>query len=209
VESAVARLATAELSLQRVAFSLPFSGRIVETSVELGQRLTANQTYGQAYAIENVEISVPLDAEIIEMLDPVVGRRAMVQTTGRRSARTFPAIVSRVDAELDEGSRLGRVILAFEKAANVIPGTFVNVEITGPLVEGAFVIPEQAMPEAQVCWIVKEGRLQRRSLDFLGLTETGDLIVDPFDTGDGIVISPLSQPVDSMPVRIANREAPE
>lgn len=206
LESATARLTTAELSLKRVAFSLPFSGRIVETSVELGQRLIANQTYGQAYALESIEISVPLDAEIIDALDPIVGRRGMVRTSGRFSSRSYPAVIRRVEAELDEGSRLGRVIMGFADAADVIPGTFVTVEITGPTVEDAFVIPEQAMPEARTCWVVKEGRLQPRGLDFLGLTENGDLVVAPFDSGDGIVISPLIDPVESMPVRIARRE---
>lgn len=206
LESAQARLTTAELSLKRVAFSLPFSGRIVETTVELGQRLSASQSYGKAYAIGNIEVPVPLDAEIIQQLNPVVGRKAVVRTTGRRDSRAFPATVSRVDAELDEGSRLGRVILVFDEPADIIPGTFVSVEITGPQVENALVIPELAMPEARTCWVVREGRLRQQKLEFLGLTETGDLTVAPFDTGDGIVVSPLSKPVDSMPARIANRE---
>ncbi len=206
LESAQARLATAELSRKRVAFSLPFSGRIVESTVELGQRLTASQSYGKAYALGNIEVPVPLDADIIQRLNPVVGRRAVVRIDGRRDSRAFPATVSRVDAELDAGSRLGRVILVFDEPADVLPGTFVNVEITGPQVENAFVIPERAMPEARICWVVRDGRLRQQKLEFLGLTETGGLTVAPFDFGAGIVVSPLSQPADSMPARIASRE---
>lgn len=205
LESATARLTTSELSLERVAFALPFSGRILETSVELGQRLTANQTYGQVYALESIEISVPLDAEIIDVMDPIVGRRGMVTTSGRFTSRAHPAVVRRVEAELDEGSRLGQVVMGFEDAVNIIPGTFVTVEITGPTVDDAFVVPEQAMPEVRTCWVVKDGRLQRRTLDFLGLTKDGDLVVVPFDSGDGIVVSPLVDPVESTPVRIARR----
>lgn len=206
LESAEARVRTAELSLQRVDFSLPFSGRIVESSVELGQRLSAHQSYGKAYAFASVEVSVPVGVEILDALEPVVGREAKVHITSRRNPSEYAAMVKRVEAELDAVTRLGRVIVGFLHPAEVVPGTFVTVEIVGPVVEGAFVIPEQAMSEARSAWVVKNGRLQQRSLEFLGLTEDKSLIVASFDTGEGLVISPLTEPVESTPARILNPE---
>ncbi len=207
LQSAEARLRTAGLSLQRVDFSLPFSGRIVESSVELGQRLSANQTYGKAYAYESVEVSVPVDAEILAALEPVVGREARVYKESRRNPSEYAATVKRVEAELDAVTRLGRAIVGFVDPAEVVPGTFVTVEIVGPVVEDAYVLPEQAMSEARYAWVVKDGRLRQQSLEILGLREDQSFIVAPFDAGEGIVISPLTEPVESTPARIVNREA--
>ncbi len=206
LESALARLRTAELNLERVAFTLPFAGRMVQTSVELGQRLSANQTYGQAYSLESVEVSVSLNPELLSLMEPLAGRRAVVRLPGTRQTQEYTAFVSRVEAELDQATRLGRVILRFDEPNSLIPGAFVTVEIFGPTVENAFLIPEQAMSEARYVWIVKAGRLASQSLEFLSLPESDNLIVAPFDTGEGIVISPLVDPTESMPVRVVQAE---
>jgi RND family efflux transporter MFP subunit len=205
LESSEARLRAVRLNLQRTSFSLPFAGRIVSTTVELGQRLVANQSYGKAYALDSLEISVSMDAEILEALEPVVGRRAVVERRGRRQTSSYPAVVTRVEAELDQATRLGRVIVGFTQQSPVIPGTFVSVEIMGPTVEGVFALPEQAVSESRVAWVVVEGRLQKRTLEFLGLSSDGRLLVAPFEVGQGIVTSPLVSPSESMPVRIINR----
>lgn len=203
LEAAQARLRTAGLNLQRVAFSLPFAGRIVETTVELGQRISASQNYGKAYSLQSVEVPVSVNAELLDVLDPIVGRPAVVRQSGRLQTREFAAYVSRMDAELDQATRLGRVILRFEEPNSLIPGAFVAVEILGPSVENAYIVPERAMSEARYVWIVEGGRLKKQPLKLLGLTEADDLIVAPFDVGAGIVISPLVSPTESMPVRIA------
>lgn len=203
LESARARLRSAELSLQRVAFSLPFAGRVVETAVELGQRLSANQTYGRVYSLDSVEVPVSIRAEWLEGLDPVVGRPAVVLRTDRRQTREYAANVTRVEAELDQATRQGQVILRFERPNNLIPGTFVTVDITGPLIENAMVIPEQAMSEARHVWIVREGRLAKQELRILGLHADGGFVAAPFEIGDGVVVSPLLEPIESMPVRIS------
>lgn len=203
LEAAQARLRSTGLNLQRVEFSLPFAGRIVETTVELGQRLSASQTYGKAYSLQSVEVPVSVNAELLDALDPVVGRPALVRQSGRLQTREFAAYVSRMEAELDQATRLGRVILRFEEPNSLIPGAFVAVEILGPSVENAYIVPERAMSEARYVWIVEGGRLKKQPLKLLGLTEAEDLIVAPFNIGAGIVISPLVNPTESMPVRIA------
>lgn len=206
LESARARLRSAELSLERVAFSLPFAGRVVETTVELGQRLSANQIYGRVYNLDSVEIPVSVRAEWLDRLLPVVGRSASVFRTDRQQIREYAASVTRVEAELDQATRRGQVILHFEKPNNLIPGTFVTVEITGPPIENAMVIPEQAMSEAGHVWTVREGRLARQELMILGLHDNDGFIAAPFEIGDGVVVSPLPEAVESMPVRISQNE---
>lgn len=206
LESARARQRSAELSLQRVAFSLPFAGRIVETTVELGQRLSANQTYGRVYSLESVEVPVSVRSELLEGLDPIVGRSAVVRRTDRRQTREYPAYVTRVEAELDQATRQGQIILRFNNPNNLIPGTFVTVEVSGPTLENAMLIPERAMSEARHVWIVKDGRLAKQGLRIMGIDGDGHFIAAPFEFGAGVVVSPLLEPTESTPIRIVPNE---
>lgn len=206
LESARARQRSAELSLERVAFSLPFAGRIVETTVELGQRLSANQTYGRVYALESVEVPVSVRSELLEGLDPIVGRSAVVRRTDLRQTREYPAHVTRVEAELDQATRQGQIILRFNNPNTLIPGTFVTVEVSGPTLENAMLIPERAMSEARHVWVVRDGRLAKQGLRIMGIDGDGHFIAAPFEFGAGVVVSPLLEPTESTPVRIVPNE---
>lgn len=202
VESARARLQTAELNLSRVAYALPFRGRIVSTSVELGQTLAPNQSYGQAYASDSLEISVPINVSALARLEPAVGRSATIRVQARREVREYPGEIIRVEAELDAQTRLGGLILRPIGPTDILPGTFVDVEIIGPQIDGALPVPEQAISEGLEVWIVQDGRLARRAVQPLGLTAEGDLLAAPFNYGDGIIISPLVAPTETTPARI-------
>jgi RND family efflux transporter MFP subunit len=202
VESATARKRTAELNLSRVSFSLPFAGRIVSTTVELGQTLSPNQSYGQAYGLDSLEVSVPVNATVLDRLEPAVGRPATLKLEGARSVREYPAEVVRVEAELDAQTRQAGLIVRPTGITDIIPGAFLNVEITGPQLTGALPIPEQAISDGLEVWVVASGRLARRSIIPLGLTAEGEILVAPFNYGDGLIISPLVTPTETTPARI-------
>ncbi|MGX6647461.1 efflux RND transporter periplasmic adaptor subunit [Maricaulaceae bacterium MS644] len=202
VESAAARQRTAQLNLSRVAVSLPFSGRVVSTTVELGQTLSPNQTYGQAYALGSLEVSVPINANALTRLEPAVGRPAILRIEGGRSMREYPAEITRVEAELDAQTRLAGLIIQPVGQTDILPGTFLEVEITGPVIERALPIPEQAISDNLDVWVVQNGRLARRSITPLGLNEDGALLVAQFAYGEGVVISPLVSPTETTPARI-------
>jgi len=204
VESAEARKRTAELNLSRVAFSLPFAGRIVTTSVELGQTLSPNQSYGQAYALDSLEISVPINATALARLEPAVGRPATLRIERGDSVRDYPGEIVRVEAELDAQTRQAGLIVQPTGATDILPGTFLEVEITGPQIEGALPIPEQAISDGLEVWVIQNGRLAKRAITPLGLGGDGEILVAPFNYGDGLIISPLVTPAETTPARIVS-----
>jgi RND family efflux transporter MFP subunit len=204
VQSREAALADARLDLQRIDFSLPFSGRILSTTIEVGQNLSANQSYGRAYDPDEVEVSVPINAGALEALSPMVGRTANVRPSNQgivRRSETYPATVTRVDAELDAQTRLARVTLAFEDQVALLPGNFVDVELLGPVLEGAYFIPERALTEQRMVWVVEDGRLSARQPGFVSAKD-GMFITLPFDTADGIVVTALTSPEEGDRVRM-------
>jgi len=206
LQSAEAALADARLALSRTAFSLPFDGRILSTTIKVGQNLVAGQSYGRAYENHDLEVSVPVNAAALEGLSPVVGRAAVVrpQTRSRGNGRAYPATVTRADAELDAQTRLARLTLAFTEPVPLLPGEFVQAEIVGPVVGDAYLIPERSVTDNRSVWVVSEGRLARRQPTIV-FAEEGRFVTLPFDSAEGIVVSTLAAPIEGAAVEIAGR----
>ena len=180
----LARANVAALALERTAFSLPFAGRIKESSAEVGQVLSRGQAFGQAFALDAVEVAVPISANDLERLDGAVGRAAVVYA----GSRPLAATVQRVAAELDPRSRFATVYLIFDDtAAAPQPGTFADVVIDGPRIANTYVLPEAAEQVGSSVWLVSDGALRSYSPRTLGRSAAG-WIVAAFDAGDGVVL---------------------
>ncbi len=202
VRSAQTSLADAERNLSRVNFSLPFDGRVQATAVEVGQNLMAGQSYGRAYEDGGIEVSVPINAALMEALSPLNGREAIVrprQVLTLQGDVTYAATVTRADAELDPQTRLARLTLEFTEQIPLLPGDFVDVEITGPVVTGTYRFPEAALQENRNVWVIEDGRLAQRQPQLV-FVDDGVISTLPFDTGEGIVVGSLNDPEEGDPV---------
>ncbi|GGD11342.1 efflux RND transporter periplasmic adaptor subunit [Aquisalinus flavus] len=202
VRSAQTALADAERNLSRVNFSLPFDGRVQATAIEVGQNLIAGQSYGRAYEEGGIEVSVPVNAAVLQGLAPAEGREAVVrprQVLLSEGTVAYAAIVTRADAELDPQTRLARLTLEFTEEVPLLPGDFVDVEITGPVIPGTYRFPESALQENRSVWVVEDGRLARRQPQLV-FVEDGVISALPFDTADGIVVGALNDPQEGDPV---------
>jgi RND family efflux transporter MFP subunit len=181
--AARARAARAELDLSRTTFSLPFDGRITRSDIAVGQVLTKGQPAGQAFAIDAIEVAVPIDQTDLGRLLPVEGRPAEVHVNGR----DYTAMLDRAAAELDPRTRFARVYLTLPEAADLAPGTFVDVTLYGERIGNTFALPEASQQGAESVWVVANGALRQIRPSVIGRNDQG-LIVDAFDFGEGIVV---------------------
>ena len=183
---------------------MPFEGRVLSTSIEVGQTLNAGQNYGRVYNQQDLEISLPVTARALAALDPAVGRQAIVQRQGQTAG--IPASVSRVDADIDPQTRLARLVLTPESDAGLRPGEFIEADIIGPVFESAFRLPERALSENLTVWVVENGVLAPRQPEILSI-ENDLLATEPFDTAEGVIVSPLIDPHPGTPVKIVGQYA--
>ncbi|MEM7612896.1 MAG: efflux RND transporter periplasmic adaptor subunit, partial [Pseudomonadota bacterium] len=209
LESAAAAVADAQLDLSRVRFSLPFDGRIFSSTIEVGQNLTPGQSYGRAYNPREIEVTVPVTSTVLSALEPAVGRAATVTVGGNGvlASRQHDAIVIRADAELNAQTRLANLTLAFVNPSELLPGEFVSVEIVGPTIASAHLVPERAFGDQRTVWVVDAGRLEQRQPPVLYIRD-GQVVSAPFEAGDGIVVSPLLDPSAGAEVRVRSRGQP-
>ena len=198
VASARARLAVADLDYARTRFSLPFAGKVTETSAEVGQILTRNQPFGQAFAFDALEAVAPVAQDELARLQPAVGRAATVRAPGMR----LEATVERVSAELDARTRFAKLYLGLPVDAQIAPGTFVDVTVHGPEVDDTFLLPDAVEQAGGHVWRVVDGQLRRQEVTVLGRSPEG-LVVRAFDPGDGVVIGAAPGGRDGLAVRVA------
>lgn len=187
VAAAASRLATTRTTLGRTSYALPFDGRVLSSRIEIGQTLTANQPYGEVYRLDGLEVVAQVAPEDLARLAPVVGRSATVMVAGGRNR--ISGSVTRVDASLDEVTRLASVIIGFEEPPQLLPGAFVDVRIVGDTVSGVYRLPADVIGAGDRVWIADSGALRAVTAQVRN-RQDGEVIVEAFDIADGVVTTP-------------------
>jgi RND family efflux transporter MFP subunit len=196
LQAAIARRDIAQVNLERSVYSLPFSGRVVESSADEGQILNAGQSFGRVYALDAVEIVIALAPQELSKITPLENRIAMITADGV----TFEGRIERIAAERNSRTQFSQVFLAVNKGQSLIPGTFVSVNLSGPVIDNIFILPESALQVGQTFWIVKNGTIESVSAKIFGRSN-GQYLVEAFEFNDGIVTGTVPGARNGMAVR--------
>ncbi|MDC0067369.1 efflux RND transporter periplasmic adaptor subunit [Gammaproteobacteria bacterium] len=196
IAAAVAREQIALLDLMRTDFSLPFDGRVVDSQAEVGQFLSQGQKFGEVFDVESIEALVPISPDDLSILQPAIGRLARVSLGDFQ----LQATVARVSPNLDERTRFAQLYLTLENATGVFPGSFFNVVLEGPRLENTILLPEAAEQINRSVWVLSDNRLRRSQPRFIN-RQTSGVIVESFDSGDGVVLGTVPGAKEGMMVK--------
>jgi RND family efflux transporter MFP subunit len=201
LQSTIARRDIQQTNLERSVFSLPFSGRVVESSADEGQILSSGQSFGRVYALDAVEIVISLAPEDLATIAPAESSAVTITADGK----TFEGRVDRVAAERDSRSRFSQVFITINDNKSLVPGTFVSVRLNGPDIENTFTLPESALQVGQIFWIVKNNTIAEAPANILGRSN-GQYLVKAFDYDQGIIIGAVPGATNGLPVRLAGAQ---
>jgi RND family efflux transporter MFP subunit len=197
LQAAIARRDIQQVNLDRSVFSLPFSGRVVESSADEGQILSAGQSFGRVYANDAVEVVITLAPEDIAKLSPLENRVATITADGV----AFEGRIDRVAAERDMRSRFSQVFLTTASNLPLIPGTFVSVKLSGSPIANTILLPETALQVGQSVWVVQNDVISKVSANVLGRSN-GKVLVEAFDYAEGVVIGSVPGARNGLAVRV-------
>ncbi|MCP4688457.1 MAG: efflux RND transporter periplasmic adaptor subunit [Desulfobacterales bacterium] len=218
VEAHRVDLQKALLNLERTRIRAPFSGRVSEENVDVGQYVTAGQSLATLFSTEAVEIVIPLEDESLYWFHvpgftPGEGPGAWVMVHARLAGRDriWPGRVVRAGGKVDVSTRMINVVARVKEPYKTKPplavGLFVRVKIQGRTLENAAVIPRSASRENGVVWVVDEdGRLRFRQVEPARFFTNQVLIRSGLETGDRIVTSTPRVVTDGMKVRTADED---
>jgi multidrug efflux pump subunit AcrA (membrane-fusion protein) len=196
LSAAKARHKAALLEQSRSRFSLPFSGRVTESTITVGQLISPGEKFGRVFALDAVQVSVPITTQELNLIAPVKGRQATVTVNGK----AYAAIVDRVAAELDVQTRFVTVYLTVE--GDIAPGSFAQVAIEGAPQSETYLLPESAQRINNLVWIVEGNILVKVNPELILNTDEG-MIVRAFDYKSGIVISSIPGAIEGLMVSVS------
>ena len=213
--AARAELAAAELNLQRTRISLPFDGVVVSESVDVGQFVGTGNRLATVYGTDVVEVRVPLDSrELAWFTVPTHGEKGApveVSATFGGARSVWEGYVTRMEAQVDQQSRMVHVVVEIPNpyAADggrpaLLPGTFVDVGISGRTLEDVVAIPRHAVREGGGVWVIEDGTLRVRDVEVLRSDRHQALVSSGLRQGDLVIVSTLDAVTDGMLVRVAN-----
>jgi RND family efflux transporter MFP subunit len=214
LEADRAELRKAELNLERTVLRAPFTGRVSEESVDIGQYVVAGQPVATLYSTEAAEIVVPLENDDLQWIrvpgftsgsGPGSPADVRARVAGRELSR--PAEVVRAEGRLDERTRMINVVVRVEEPYATKPplaiGLFVTVAIRGRSLPEVAVIPRAALRPDGLVWVVEEGVLRFRKVEIARIYNDEVTVQSGLEDGELVVISPLKAVTDGMRVRTA------
>lgn len=202
VNAAKADVAAAELAMSRTVIRAPFAGRVRQKLADIGQFVTNGMPVAQVYALESLELRLPLSDAQLALLpeslltssDGLVGSASTVSVSiGGREWR-FMAPIVRSEAELDRRSRVVTVIAEFSGTPDLdagrpalTPGMFARAEILGRPVPNLIELSNTALsPDGHVLVVNEESVLERRDVDIIN-RENEQVWVSGVSAGEMVV----------------------
>jgi len=215
IASAEANLKRAQRDLARTELSAPFDGRVLSTSADLGQFISAAPAspIARIYATDRAEIRLPVTTREAELLEPKDRRQRFVrlQKANTPNSPTWIARFVRMEATIDPNSRLLYAVVEIEDpfAPNknnpkaLRRGQFVTAEIEGRGVSDAYVLPRYALRSSDTVYIVSEaGTLETRTVTIIKCDAEKAIITEGLKPGERVAISPVAYYIENMPVEV-------
>lgn len=220
LKAAKAMLQQARLNLKRTRISMPFAGRVVEASIDVGEVVNANQTVGTVYSRELFEIPVPIEVDQLVWLELDANNNnhslnkhqvdILVQLAGKQYR--LNGWIARVESELNAVSRLARVVVSLKAddipqdlRDEVIPGLFVDVELSAKQIDNITVLPHRVLHEGGVIWIVQNGKLAFYQPEIIHLSAS-DIWIKGMPEHTKVITSALDVITEGMQVRTMEQQ---
>lgn len=216
LKAAEADLAQAQTNLTRTNITLPFKGRVISTSVDIGQYVTPGTRLGRAFATDVVEIRLPLNDSQLASLDLPIGFIAEegaglpvnLSATVAGRVQSWQGRLNRLDASIERETRMlyGLVEVNSPYEDNVSPygmplavGLYVNAKIMGRELSDAYVIPRDALRAGNQVYVVNDrGRLEVRKVRVTHSTATEAIIESGLEPEERVIISSIRNPIKGM-----------
>ena len=233
VFSAEASLSKAELAVERSNIIAPYTGRVLSKSVDVGQVVSIGTQLAEIYAVDYVEIRLPLkNKDLAYMILPESNRfeNAAVQEqpdvtifSDLATRQSWQGKVVRTEGAFDEESQQLFVVAQIddpygENEGNGLPlkiGQYVSAKIKGKTIENALSIPNKAIYQGSYVYVVDDNILKRKNISIAWQSEDVAVIKSGLEVDELLVLTPLGQvtsgtivsinSIDGKPVKAAKK----
>ncbi|KPH90250.1 hemolysin D [Pseudoalteromonas undina] len=226
VLSAQAALEKAELDLERTKVTAPYAGRILSRSVDLGQVVSNNTQLATIYAIDSVEIRLPIKNKDLSFVNlPEQYRDGAKNQAGSLvkfssdlvGEQTWQGQLARTEGAIDQNAQQLYVVAKIDDpykstASNQYPikiGQYIKAQIAGKTVQNALIIPNSTIYQGTYVYVVEGDVLKRKDVTFAWQNANQAMIKTGLKANDKLVVTPLGQVSSGTKVSILGEEPKE
>lgn len=204
----------AGIDLDHTRITAPFSGVLSEVHVEKGQLVQPGSPLFKVTNLDVVEIAVPLHAlDAKKVHDRLkAGEQPLVEIAINETTKAmWTGVVTRIAPRADEDAR---TIDVFVEVTNkpggtpLLPGSFVQVRIEGPVLKNVVAIPRDAIlgnhPEVGRIFVAKDGKVTARQVKIARRLE-GMAFISDLPGGEQILLSNLDVVQDGSQVKVQSK----
>ena len=234
VSAAKSRLAQAELDLTRTVVSAPCNALVLKETVEIGQLVNARSAVATLVCTDafRIEVSVPLNelgwvefpdaaqSQSSEHTSDVTAKGSAVRILrdlGSGESVQWTGWVERLLGDVTENGRMARVLVFVpdplglkpgeEPRASLLLGEYVRVEILGPILPQAIVLPRSSLREEERVWVYNvRQELEIRQVEVALRRRDSVLIQAGLADGDRVVTSALPAALPGMRLQAVEAE---
>lgn len=221
VLSAQAKLEKAQLALERTRVVAPFSGRVLNKQVDVGQVVSNNGQLAEVYAVDYVEVRLPINNGDLRFVDlPEQSRDGVhngeqakvILSSDLVGYQQWQGTIIRTEGAINDQSQQLYVVAQIsdpysaKKLAHfpIKIGQYVNAKITGKTLSNALTIPNHAIYQGSYVYVLNEQNLlMRKNVELAWQNQDITLVQSGLSAGDRLVITPLGQVSSGTKVSVA------
>jgi len=224
-----ARLAQAEINLARTSVDAPFNATLLSTAVHRGSRVSQATAIAQLAGTKEFRIKIALPRESLPWLvfpstdqDTGSAVRIFLDSSAAAESDVRTGHLTTLAANIEEQGKLAIVYARVQDPLSLLPenrdkpplllGSLVRTEIEGILLEKVVAVDREHLREGNRIWVIDEAdRLSIREVDIIAKERNRVFINNSISSGERLVISNLSTPIEGMLLQPANanRKTPE
>lgn len=230
---AEAEVRQAKVKLSKTIIKAPYAGMVSKKLADIGQFVTTGTRIGETFAIDFVEIRLPLTEKDLTMMEGLSSKATLAGTDVILSGTvdgmnsSWPAVIERSEGVVDQLNRSQYIVARVpdpygvnrtavkgqtastestdKKQAPLRVGTFVKASIQGKVLNDVFKIPRSALLEGSRVGLVDENSLlQIISVIVVSTDDDHYYISEGLVNGQEVIISALGTPIEGLKLRVRN-----
>lgn len=219
---AQAEVKQAQTKLQRATIRAPYAGMVSVKSVDVGQYVTTGSRLGETFALEFVEVRLPLTAKDLSQMEPRSfqnmnsGIKVVLSGSVNGRSTDWSAVIVRSEGVVNELNRSQYLVARVSdpyglnqplltSVPSLLVGTFVTAKLPGKILKGVFKVPRSALLQGSRVAVVDEmQKLQINAVEVVFNDEGYYYISEGLKDGVEVIVSAIGTPIEGIKLEVKN-----
>ena len=212
VSSALAQLEKANLDLNRTTLRAPYTGRIKNKQVGIGQFVSSGSILADIFSNRSFVLRLPLSQADLKWLSvpeekKSIGSKVIFSYGDNLDIYTIEGAITRSEGVLDTQTRQIFLTAEIQAAASELPlavGQFLKAQIQGRLFKRTYTVPSNLIDQDNHAIFVIDGKLRKKPVNVVWKNERISIVNKGITEKDWLLTTPVGNQFNRLIVEISD-----